>query len=105
MDKRTKKDLSYLTLCILLVLSILFLLDIVCMDKVIKKYNTKNLSFKEKFNLYKDIGYCAEDSYCKAGLIIDYKDGKPIKVDKNICLKRKGKWYDDRQACQFGEYE
>ena len=105
MDRRTKKDLLYLIFSILLAISVLFILEDIAMESCLKKYDTKNLSLREKFTLYQDISYCAEDDYCKAGLIIDYKDGKPIKVNKNICLKRKGKWYDDRQACQFGEYE
>ncbi len=49
-----------------------------------------------------DVGNCLSSGICKEGLIInDDETGLPFEVNKETCIKHKGKWREKYNDCLF----
>jgi len=101
MNKRVKKDLIYLLIGLTIAFGICFAIFDIIIEEGIEGYDMQNASFKEKVRLFLDIDGCADDGYCKEGLILHNEDGKEFVLNKNTCLENKGKWIEDAKSCNF----
>ncbi len=101
MSKKTKKDLVYLLILLSIMFAGCFLIFDIIVEIDVKDQNMQNASFKEKIKRFMDIDSCADDGYCKEGIIVHDKNGKPYLLNKNTCIENNGKWNDETKYCNF----
>lgn len=101
MDKRVKKDLIYLLIGLTIAFSICFTIFDIIIENGVKDQNMQNASFKEKVKRFMDIDGCADDGYCKEGIIFQDGNGKPYVLNKDTCVEHNGKWIEDAKSCNF----